>query len=155
MPPQLFPPSVEKYPRIGSRKISFDPPARLRGLAVLSVMYVSLCGPHSLETSTLLPTVTDAVLPLAGSEPLFFRYWYLSHQVGSLELFVCANAADANRHMMRDSLRIRRLLSGFERRKAYHGRRMPACATSACSSPITLPITGPAATRHFTASASR
>src|SRR5207249_9879225 len=100
-------------PRIGSRKISFDPPARLRGLAVLSVMYVSLCGPHSFETSTLLPTVTEGVLPLAGSEPLAFRYWYLSHQVGSLVLFVCANAADATRHSRRISLRIRKAPFGI------------------------------------------
>ncbi|PYQ29344.1 MAG: hypothetical protein DMF57_16800 [Acidobacteria bacterium] len=56
-------------------------------------------------------------------------YWYLSHQVGSLVLFVCANAADARRHvMMRDSLRIRKAPFGIRDLdgEAYHGRKMSA-----------------------------
>src|SRR6478609_4718488 len=50
-------------------------------------MNVSLCGPHSLETSTLVPTLTEAVVPRLPSEPLFKMNWYLSHQVGSWEAF--------------------------------------------------------------------
>src|SRR5437868_10316131 len=80
-PPQLAPLSLEKYPRIGSRKISFDPAASCLGRDGLMAMNVSLCGPHSLETSTLLPDEVAAVLTKA-SGPLLSRYWYLSHQVG-------------------------------------------------------------------------
>ena len=69
-PPQLEPPSVEKYPRIGKRNISFEPAARTLGLFGLIVMYVSLCGPHSFETSILLPTLTELVDEGAASEPL-------------------------------------------------------------------------------------
>src|SRR5437868_2416293 len=45
-------------------------------------MKVSLCGPHSLETSTLAPTAVELLAPELGSEPLFRMNWYLSHQVG-------------------------------------------------------------------------
>src|SRR4051812_44542575 len=56
-------------------------------------MYVSLCGPHSFETSTLAPEATEAVEPAAVISPFLTRYWYFSHQVGSFELLVWANAA--------------------------------------------------------------
>src|SRR5438309_10904821 len=59
-PPQLWPLSVEKYPRIGSRKISLEPAARFLGREGLMAMKVSLCGPHSFETSTLLPPAAAA-----------------------------------------------------------------------------------------------
>src|SRR2546428_4640968 len=103
-------------------------------------MYVSLWGPHSLETSTLLPTLTDVVFPLARSDPLFFRYWYLFHHVGSFMLFVCAKTIGAMRQSSRESLRMRgRLLSIFGR-QAYRKRdsiKMPGCRTFALSSSIT------------------
>src|SRR5690349_9582826 len=53
-------------------------------------MKVSLCGPHSFDTSTLLPTETELVGPDPGSEPLSRRNSYLLHQVGSWELFWAA-----------------------------------------------------------------
>src|SRR4051794_6469643 len=56
-------------------------------------MYVSLCGPHSFETSTFAPDATDVVEPAAVISPFLTRYWYFSHQVGSFELLVWANAA--------------------------------------------------------------
>src|SRR4051812_2509927 len=87
-PPQWAPPSVEKYPRIGKRKISFDPPARLEGLRVLMAMNVSLCGPHSLETSTLPPKAFGFAAPALASKALgglLARNWNLSHQVGFFE----------------------------------------------------------------------
>jgi hypothetical protein len=34
-------------------------------------MYVSLCGPHSFETSTFVPTVAEEVEPALGMGPLF------------------------------------------------------------------------------------
>src|SRR5438105_4563084 len=45
-------------------------------------MKVSLCGPHSFETSTLGPTESDPVPPGEASGACVERYWYLSHQVG-------------------------------------------------------------------------
>src|SRR5438132_2448424 len=85
-PPHVAPPSKEKYPRIGRRKISFDPAARFDGFEGLIVMNVSLCGPHSFETSTFAPTASEEIPPGLGSEPFFSRNWYLSHQVGSFRI---------------------------------------------------------------------
>src|SRR5437868_136674 len=81
-PPQLKPLSVEKYPRIGSRKISLEPAASCRGRSGLMAMKVSLCGPHSLETSTFEPADEAAAAGASGLGPLLSKYWYLSHQVG-------------------------------------------------------------------------
>src|SRR5215468_122165 len=67
---------------MGSRKISFEPPARFIGWPVLTVMKVSLCGPHSLETSTFGPTVAELLLPALGLAACVERYWYLFHQLG-------------------------------------------------------------------------
>src|SRR6266404_3169807 len=67
---------------MGSRKISFEPAARDLEDPGLIVMNVSLCGPHSLETSTLPPTVRDDPLPSPGEAPFCERYWYFAHQVG-------------------------------------------------------------------------
>src|SRR2546423_12312538 len=53
-------------------------------------MKVSLCGPHSFETSTLLPAAVDVVLSGAASPPLSRMNSYLLHHVGSCELF-CAD----------------------------------------------------------------
>src|SRR5260370_19418396 len=52
-------------------------------------MKVSLCGPHSFETSTLPLTVVEEVLNGLASPPLSRMNSYLLHQVGSCEL-VCA-----------------------------------------------------------------
>src|SRR5207237_9075503 len=86
-PPQLEPPSKEKYPRIGSRKISFEPPAMFFGVFVLMAMNVSLCGPHSLETSTLVPKApaAEGAVDRTALGPLLRMNWYLSHQVGFFE----------------------------------------------------------------------
>src|SRR5712664_2762455 len=67
---------------MGSRKISFEPAARDLEDPGLIVMNVSLCGPHSLETSTLLPTVRDEPGPPPGEAAFCERYWYFAHQVG-------------------------------------------------------------------------
>src|SRR5262245_10800001 len=51
-------------------------------------MKVSLCGPHSFDTSTLPLTMAEVVLSGAASPPLSRMNWYLLHQVGSCAL-VC------------------------------------------------------------------
>src|SRR6266852_4935874 len=79
---------------MGSRKISLDPAASVFGRFGLMAMKVSLCGPHSLETSTLLPTARDELGPPPGEAAFAERYWYFAHQVGLwVELF-CANVCD-------------------------------------------------------------
>src|SRR5256885_12956100 len=45
-------------------------------------MNVSLCGPHSFETSTFPWKFREALGPPPMVGPLFATYWYLSHQVG-------------------------------------------------------------------------
>src|SRR5215510_14297163 len=50
------------------------------------VMNVSLCGPHSFDTSTLPLTLIEDVLNGAASPPLSRMNSYLLHQVGSCEL---------------------------------------------------------------------
>src|SRR5262245_44276848 len=72
---------------MGSRKISLDPAASTFGLVGSRVMKVSLCGPHSFETSTFPTTLADMVAPAGESEPFLERYWNLSHHVGALRLF--------------------------------------------------------------------
>src|SRR5437016_9927025 len=52
-------------------------------------MKVSLCGPHSFETSTLPLTLVEEVLSGLASPPLSRMNSYLLHQVGSCEL-LCA-----------------------------------------------------------------
>src|SRR5438876_4174045 len=115
-PPQLAPLSVEKYPRIGSRKISFEPAASCLGRDGLMAMKVSLCGPHSLETSTLLPDDVAAAVTKA-SGPLLSKYWYLSHQVGFFESLAArtgaANRSRAARGRMAALLQLPRLLDNL------------------------------------------
>src|SRR5881275_2486608 len=96
-PPQLEPPSKEKNPRIGNRKISFEPAAMFFGVLVLMAMNVSLCGPHSLETSTLVPKAPAAAgaVDCSALGPLLRMNWYLSHQVGFFGS--AANAGSAMR----------------------------------------------------------
>src|ERR1051325_2313607 len=53
------------------------------------VMNVSLCGPHSFDTSTLVPTLSEVVAPPVASAPLLAMYWYLSPQVGLWVLLCC------------------------------------------------------------------
>src|ERR1700756_497446 len=55
-------------------------------------MKVSLCGPHSLETSTLLPTVREDVTLPPCEAPFAARYWYVAHQVGLCVDLFCAEA---------------------------------------------------------------
>src|SRR5213075_1174679 len=119
VPVHVFPPSLDEYARIGSRKISFDPPARFFGFAVLSVMYVSLCGPHSLETSTsLAPEATEVVAAPPGISPVLTRYWYFSHQVGLLGSRASAGIAQSAATRIRESLRMKiELLSRAHMRK--------------------------------------
>src|SRR5258707_15394176 len=76
---------------MGRRKISLEPAASILGLFGLSVIKVSLCGPHSFDTSTLPLTVVEVVLSGLASPPLSRMNSYLLHQVGSCELF-CAFA---------------------------------------------------------------
>src|SRR5215468_1831910 len=53
------------------------------------VMNVSLCEPHSFDTSTLVPKLREVVAPPAANAPLLAMYWYLSHQVGLWVLLCC------------------------------------------------------------------
>src|SRR5579859_274845 len=57
-------------------------------------MNVSLCGPHSFETSTLVPALTPGC-PVHVSGPWAARNWYFAHHVGLSELLVCAAAGAA------------------------------------------------------------
>src|SRR4051812_34866832 len=78
---------------MGSRKISFDPAARFAGELGLIAMKVSLCGPHSFDTSTLPPNafgVGDFALDWKASGGLCARNWSLSHQVGFFESFTAS-----------------------------------------------------------------
>src|SRR3954466_8278396 len=73
---------------MGSRKISFDPAARVAGERGLIAMKVSLRGPHSFDTSTLPPNAFgagDLALDWKASGGLCARNWSLSHQVGFFE----------------------------------------------------------------------
>src|SRR5438270_9583415 len=67
---------------MGRRKISFEPAARILDCAEFNVMNVSLCGPHSFETSTFPWKFREALGPPPMVGPLCAMYWYLSHQVG-------------------------------------------------------------------------
>src|SRR5216117_257345 len=67
---------------MGSRNISFEPAASILGCAAFKVMKVSLCGPHSSETSALAPTTGDCVAPPLLASPFLARCWYFAHQVG-------------------------------------------------------------------------
>src|SRR6185312_7707496 len=88
VPLQLEPPSKLAYARMGKRKISFDPPARFFALLVFRVMYVSLCGPHSFDTSTFAPTGEELLAPVFPFAAWVERYWYLFHQVGLFAVLV-------------------------------------------------------------------
>src|SRR6202166_7831 len=46
-------------------------------------MNVSLCGPHSLETSTLPPMLAECELERGRIPSPFWMCWYLFHQVGA------------------------------------------------------------------------
>src|SRR5579864_1025069 len=87
---------------MGRRKISLEPAVRVVGWLGLSVIYVSLCGPHSLETSTLAPTLREEVAPGLLSAPLLSRCWYLFHQLGVLGFRVCAPANCAQNMVTRN-----------------------------------------------------
>src|SRR5438874_73381 len=76
-------------------------------------MYVSLCGPHSFETSTFAPDADEVVAPAAVISPFLTRYWYFSHQVGSLELLVWANAAGMTSAIARERQSLRMEGSSF------------------------------------------
>src|SRR5438132_4260778 len=65
------------------RKISFEPAASCEDLRGLMAMKVSLCGPHSLETSTFVPVDALTVAAENASGPFCEMYVNLSHQVGS------------------------------------------------------------------------
>src|SRR5712692_5384610 len=92
--PQLAPPSLEKYPRCGRRKISLEAPTRILGWLGLRLMKVSLCGPHSLEAFTLVPTESEPACLPPEIAPLVERYRYLAHHVGLWILLFCAVATD-------------------------------------------------------------
>src|SRR5450759_3157570 len=98
-PPQLSPPFEEKYPRMGRRKISLEPAARFSGAAGLSVINVSLCGPHSFDTSTFAPTANDGPAVPLLSAPVCRRARYLPHHVGLSGEFVWAETSAAVRHI--------------------------------------------------------
>ena len=55
------------------------------GLLGFSVMYVSLCGPHSFDTSTFMAKRVEPREPLPFIGPFCARYRYLSHHVGLWE----------------------------------------------------------------------
>jgi hypothetical protein len=81
---------LEKYARIGSRKISLEPPTTSLGLLGLIAIEVSLCGPSSLLASTFVRT-DNGELTENGELP-FSSFWYFAHQVG----WVYEDAASAD-----------------------------------------------------------
>src|SRR5712692_6607207 len=95
---------------MGSRKISFEPAARFDGLEGLMVMNVSLCGPHSFETSTFVPTASEEIPPGLGPEPFLSRNWYLSHQVGFLRIESAAANRTPRAQTARKTRAIRRVM---------------------------------------------
>src|SRR5438270_10529461 len=88
---------------MGSRKISFDPAASTLGLLGLMAINVSLCGPHSLETSTFAPALREEFAPAELSAGWFSRYWYLFHQVGLWELLFWAKVKTGKAHTSKSS----------------------------------------------------
>jgi hypothetical protein len=66
----VFPPSEDEGPRIGSWKISFQPPATELPFRVFNLMNVSLCGPYGSRRQRLfrLPSA-EFVNPAAASAP--------------------------------------------------------------------------------------
>jgi hypothetical protein len=80
------PPSAEKYPRIGNRTISFEPPTIWEWRDGLIAIDVSLWGVGSLLTSMLEPTETLPVFPGLGGgwNPGADTVRNFCHQVGSL-----------------------------------------------------------------------
>src|SRR5882724_10749070 len=91
---------------MGSRKISLEPAASCLGLRGLMAMNVSLCGPHSLETSTLVLVVAEAGTVTSGSGALLSRNWYLSHQVGSFATGAASALPDTIKAKSSDSFGI-------------------------------------------------
>jgi hypothetical protein len=95
------PPSEEKYPRIGNRTISFEPPTIWEWPDGLIAIDVSLWGVGSLLTSMLEPTATLPVFPGLGGgwNPGADTVRNFCHQVGSLyaeaPLLVPAEAGSA------------------------------------------------------------
>src|ERR1035437_4984769 len=83
---------------MGRRKISLEPAARLAGSEGLTEIEVSLWGPHSFETS-MLAAVGDVPAEACLSTPPCRSAWYLVHQVGLSEVFVCAKRKVALRHI--------------------------------------------------------
>src|SRR5438309_533246 len=68
---------------MGSREISLEPAASCFGFRGLMTMKVSLCGPHSFETSTFAGVEPLVAAARNESGPCWARIWNLSHQVGS------------------------------------------------------------------------
>jgi hypothetical protein len=84
------------------------------GLEAFRVTKVSLCGPHSFDTSTLAPTAKEDAAAPAIPEPFFKRLWYFTHQVGRSGLRVCAEASTAQASQgNRRSAKRRQLFMGF------------------------------------------
>src|SRR5438270_9899259 len=92
---------------MGSRKISLEPAASCFGFRGLLTMKVSLCGPHSFETSTFAGVEPLVAAARNESGPSWARIWNLSHQVGSwLSL-----AASAGRAVASAAIRVRTCMS--------------------------------------------
>src|SRR5689334_20534421 len=70
-------------------------------------MNVSLCGPHSLETSTFVPPFGAAGLVCRTSAPLLAMKRYLSHQVGSCEVFAASAGLPAASASANEAIAVR------------------------------------------------
>src|ERR1035437_8251535 len=129
---------------MGRRKISLEPAARLAGSEGLTEIEVSLWGPHSFETS-MLAAVGDVPAEACLSTPPCRSAWYLVHQVGLSEVFVCAKRKVALRHI---SVRACRVLNPSSSAAAHcvisfflaffnvTKRSLSACVISSCPSSI-------------------
>ena len=83
-PENVVPASVENIARIGSRWISFEPAMTLAVLAGLIAIDSSLCDPHSLLASTLVPKVCCGTVPVlpshSGTTPLDTTRNFWNHE---------------------------------------------------------------------------
>src|SRR5919201_149334 len=70
-------------------------------------MNVSLCGPHSLETSTFVGVDALGTVIACASAPLLAMKRYLSHHVGSCELFAASTGLPAASASANEAIAVR------------------------------------------------
>src|SRR5450759_2435879 len=85
-------------------------------------MYVSLCGPHSFETSTLLLSDNEPALEAGRRGPPLWMYWYFSHHVGFLGSLCACAAGAARRTAARTAADVRNRVMGGSSLESFFPR---------------------------------